>query len=84
MKIEREGALLMPAIAAGIKVPPDTFNYSAEEYAHWNLYRGIQLNRECKEGDEWHNAVVISKLSDYEARNATWATLDKYGFRGRR
>ena len=71
----------MPAIAAGIPVPNDTSNFSLSAYARWNLYRGVQLNRECKEGDEWHNAVIISKLSDYDAENATWSKLTARGFR---
>ena len=81
MKIEREGTLLMPAIAAGIKVPPDTSDYSSSNYPHWNLYRGVQLNREGKDGDEWHNAVIISKMSEYDVQNATWKMLELLGFR---
>lgn len=71
----------MPAIAAGISVPKDTYSYSSSQYPHWNLYRGVQLNREGKDGDEWHNAVIISKLSEYDAMNATWAMLAAHGFR---
>ena len=81
MKIQREGALLMPAIAAGIRVPDDTSNYSSSAYPYWNLYRGVQLNREGKDGDEWHNAVIISKMSEYDVQNATWAKLTALGFR---
>jgi hypothetical protein len=81
VKIKNEGALIVPALAAGISVPDDTSNYSASSYVRWTLYRGVQLGRECKEGDEWHNAVIISKLSEYDAQNATWSKLMARGFR---
>jgi hypothetical protein len=84
MRIEREGGLLVPAESAGISVPKDTANYSTNNYPHWHLYRAVQMNRDCKEGDEWHNAMIISKLPIATVQNATWPELKSLGIRGNR
>ena len=73
--------LMLPALKAGIKVPPDLNDYCADEYAHWYLFCGMQLNSAIPTpGIEWENAVLISKLTEEQANIVTWNQMLSMGF----
>ena len=83
MTIRSPIALIVPAESAGIKVPPDVYNYNPNEYKKWSLFCSAQLNCELPVIDcEWHNAVVIANLTDTMIQiGATWQNLVAAGFR---
>ena len=72
----------MPALNAGMKVPDDIFNYDIKKFTHFKFFCSIQMNSKmlipyC----EWHNAVVISTLTESELCDATWQFLKNRGLK---
>jgi hypothetical protein len=77
----KAAALIVPAEAAGIKVPADVFSYNHKEYLAWALFCNAS-NDMIMPYCEWHNAVVIAKLTKSQVENATWAELCAAGWKG--
>ena len=64
--------LMAPAEAAGMKIPPDPNNYSAEAFPHFHCFCILQLGRPMKmDGEHWRNAKVIAKIPEERLREMT-------------
>ena len=67
---------------AGMPVPDDVFDYDFDAFPHFNLFQGVQINKDGIEpGSDWHNAKVIMGLSVDEVKKVTWITLEKKGIK---
>lgn len=67
---------------AGMPVPDDLFDYDFDAFPYFNLFQGVQVNREgIKSDSDWHNAKVIMGLSLDEIKRVTWALLKEKGFK---
>lgn len=77
-------ALIEPAQAAGIPIPPDIDSYNHGEFRRWSIFCSIQLSRDMPEYSEWHNAIVVASLTENQLINITWDGLDKAGYKSLR
>lgn len=75
-------SIIDAAIDAGMPVPDDLFNYDFDNFPQFNLFQGVQINRDgIKPGYDWHNARVIMSLSPDEVNRATWKMLKDKGIK---
>lgn len=80
--IRNAAGLIMPALNAGMKVPDSIFDYDGYVFKHFSFFCGVQLNyRMAVPYLEWHNAVVVAKLTYYQMDSATWDFLVSRGFK---
>lgn len=75
------GMLIPAAQRAGMKVPPDSENYDANEFPHFMVYCRMQLGAPMPTPDaHWDNAKIVAEVPEDQIRLITPALLVEAGF----